>query len=138
MRSAPKPCSNCGALVSDGTARCDKHKVRPGTFADRSRGTRQQRGYGAHWDKLRLVVLRRDAGMCKCDDCKAAGRIREATEVDHIVNKARWRQIHGSLSGVDAESNLQAINSECHAAKTAREARGGSESLEPRNTGPTC
>lgn len=105
------------------------HKVKPGSFADSRRGSRHERGYGAAWDKLRARILKRDAGLCQCADCKHLGRIRVATQVDHIVNKAEWRRLHGSLVGVDAESNLQAINAECHRLKTQREAgRGGKKS----------
>ena len=125
--SPPKPCSHCGCgvLVRDGSDRCEQHKVRAGQFADRSRGTRQQRGYGADWDRRRLRILNAAGGLCQCDECKQAKRLRSATQVDHIVNKAKWRQLHGSLAGVDADSNLQAINKDCHKAKTAREAAAG-------------
>lgn len=123
--SPPKPCSACGVLVRDGTARCEAHKVRPGQFADQRRGSRQARGYGAVWDRLRVRILERDSGLCQCAECTLAGRLRSATQVDHKINKAMWRRLHGSLSGVDDESNLQAINAACHAAKTAREANAG-------------
>lgn len=125
--SPPKPCSFCGCLelVKDGSARCPAHKVRQGQFADRSRGTRHERGYGADWDRRRLRILARDCGLCQCDECKSLGRLRSANIVDHILNKAEWRRRHGSLAGVDADSNLRAINDECHKAKTAREAQQG-------------
>lgn len=123
--SAPKPCTACGVLVRDGTARCEKHKVRLGQFADSRRGSRQSRGYGAIWDKTRRRILARDNGICQCDECKQLGRLRMATEVDHRINKATWKRLHGSLDGVDDDSNLQSINAECHKAKTAREAQQG-------------
>jgi len=110
---APKPCKHpgCKALVRDGSSRCEAHKVRDGTFADRNRGTRQQRGYGAAWERLRLVVLRRDAGLCQ--PCLSAGRITLAVAVDHIKNKAS--------GGTDDLTNLRAICKDCHDAKTAAE-----------------
>lgn len=132
--SPPKPCSDCGVLVYDGTARCLLHKVRIGQFADRSRGTRHERGYGAVWDRIRLRILARDCGLCQCEECKAMNRLRSATTVDHITNKAEWKRQHGSLAGVDADENLRAINVECHKAKTAREAargRGGGKVSDP-------
>lgn len=82
------------------------------------RTSRHERGYGTEWDKLRLFVLRRDGGLCRCATCKASGRIRIASEVDHVVPRAR--------GGSDAPDNLQAINAECHAAKTRRD-NGGKE-----------
>lgn len=119
--AAPKPCSVCRALVHDGTSRCAQHKVREGSFADSRRGSRHERGYGSAWDKLRARILQRDAGICQ--PCLAQGRVHDATHVDHKVSKGEWRRIHGSLAGVDDESNLQAINVDCHKAKTAREAQ---------------
>lgn len=115
--AAPKPCAVCGALVRDGTSRCEAHKVKPGSFADRRRGTSTERGYGAAWRRVRDRIMRRDGGVCRCAECKQLGRIREAHEVDHIVPKAQ--------GGTDDDDNLQAINRECHKAKTAREAAEG-------------
>jgi 5-methylcytosine-specific restriction protein A len=111
---APKPCCQCGVLVSDGTTRCEAHKARPGSFADRSRGTRQQRGYGAEWDRLRELVMQRDAGLCQ--PCRRHGILHLAHAVDHVVPKAR--------GGTDEESNLQAICRPAHQAKTDAEKRG--------------
>lgn len=118
MPSAPpRPCRHpgCGALVRDGSSYCTAHKkakeVVHGSFADRSRGTRHQRGYGSAWDRLRLHILERDCGLCRV--CSEAGRITPAAQVDHIVPKA-W-------GGTDDESNLQAICRTCHTAKTNHE-----------------
>jgi len=76
--------------------------------------SRHERGYGSSWDRLRIAVLKRDNGLCQCSDCQG-GKIRLtiANEVDHIVPKAK--------GGTDDMSNLQAINSVCHKAKTASE-----------------
>lgn len=89
----------------------------PGSFADRQRGSRQERGYGAAWEQTRKRILSRDCGLCQCDDCKALTRVRVATEVDHRVPKAQ--------GGTDDDGNLQAINRDCHKLKTAREALAG-------------
>ena len=82
-------------------------------WADPRRGSRHERGYGTAWDKLRAEVLKRDAGLCRCKHCKASGAVCIATEVDHIVPKAQ--------GGTDDMDNLQAINTECHARKTAED-----------------
>jgi hypothetical protein len=79
-------------------------------FADRRRGSRQSRGYGAEWDKLRLVILQRDLYRCRL----CLPRVTAAHAVDHIVPK--------HLGGTDEPSNLQAICKPCHDAKTAAEA----------------
>lgn len=57
-----------------------------------------------------------------CAHCKAEGRVRAGSEVDHVVPLAD--------GGADDEANLQTLCPEHHAAKTAREAaaragRGG-------------
>lgn len=75
--------------------------------------SRHQRGYGAAWDKLRAQTLKRDRYLCRCDECTTLGRIRAATEVDHIIPKAK--------GGTDEPSNLRAINRDCHRAKTDTE-----------------
>lgn len=72
---------------------------------------------GRPWRRLRDAVLKRDCYLCQCQDCKAAGLPLLADEVDHIVPIAE--------GGTDAESNLQAMNRDCHAKKTAQEAARG-------------
>ena len=110
--------------MQDGTARCAAHKHTDSwRFADSRRGSRHERGYGTSWDKLRLHILARDCGLCQ--PCLAVGTMHEGTHVDHKINKAEWRRRHGTLAGADNESNLQAINAECHKAKTAAEAKQG-------------
>lgn len=113
---AAKPCSHpgCGVLVQDGTSRCFKHP-KLNSFTDKRRGNRHQRGYGAEWTKLRVIILKRDAGICQL--CRAAGRIVFANEVDHIIPKAE--------GGTDEESNLQAICKTCHVKKTQQESKRG-------------
>ena len=69
--------------------------------------SRHDRGYGTAWTKLRLVILRRDSGLCQV--CAAQGIVTRATEVDHIKDKA--------LGGTDAPDNLQSICKPCHIAK---------------------
>lgn len=117
-RASPKPCAHagCPALVFDGAGWCQKHiRPKPGSFSDPSRGTRQQRGYGAEWEKLRKQILQRDKGLCQV--CLQEGRYRPAKAVDHIKPK--------SQGGTDDHDNLQAICVECHRTKTAREAVAG-------------
>lgn len=78
-----------------------------------SKESRQSRGYGKEWDKLRKIVMRRDSFLCCCDECIRLGRIRPAQAVDHRIPKAQ--------GGTDDLSNLCAINTACHQAKTDRE-----------------
>lgn len=101
-------------LVRDGTGRCPAHP-QINRFADKRRGTRQQRGYGGEWDRVRLVILKRDAGLCQ--PCMTRGVLTIGKAVDHIVPKAE--------GGTDDEGNLQTICKACHVVKTAEEARRG-------------
>ena len=80
------------------------------------RGSRHARGYGSAWDKLRLEILRRDCGLCKCQECTRLGRLRIASEVDHIIPKAK--------GGTDDPDNLCSINRDCHRDKSLRD-KGG-------------
>ena len=112
--SAPRPCSKCGVLVADGGTRCEAHK-HVGRWGDERRGSRHERGYGTAWDKRRLRILKRDAGICQA--CLRDGVVHQGTEVDHIVPKAR--------GGTDDDENLQTICREAHRAKTQAESAGG-------------
>ncbi len=77
----------------------------------------QGRG-GRPWRRKRELVMKRDGYLCQCEDCQEAGRLPlEADEVDHIVPVAE--------GGTDDDSNLRAINHDCHKAKTQAEARRG-------------
>lgn len=72
-----------------------------------SRESRHARGYGTAWDKLRRRILERDFHLCQCPACRGGEiRVTPATEVDHITPKAQ--------GGTDDETNLRAVNSECH------------------------
>ncbi len=96
--------------------------------------SKQLRGYGAEWDIKRRRVLHRDGYRCKCSHCAAAGKLLIASEVDHIVSRAKARAMGWSPERIEAEENLQAINSECHKRKTIEE-RGASYRPQ-RRVGP--
>lgn len=65
---------------------------------------------GRPWRRLRDAVLAREP---LCRTCQAQGRIREATQVDHIIPLAQ--------GGTNAVSNLAPICADCHKFKTANE-----------------
>lgn len=73
-----------------------------------------ERTRGSTWMKTRHRILTRDNGLCRCEECRASGRILIAHEVDHVI------PLHEG--GADADHNLAAINSECHKRKSAEEA----------------
>ncbi|RZI62339.1 MAG: HNH endonuclease [Rubrivivax sp.] len=128
--TSPKPCTVCRKLVHDGSARCDEHKVRPGSFADSRRGSRHDRGYGSRWDRTREAIKTRASGLC--EPCRAAGFVHEGHHCDHVISKGEWLRLHGSLVGVDAPSNLQWLNRDCHAQKTVIDRMRASGADVPR------
>ena len=59
--------------MTDGS-RCVAHqRAAPGSFADKSRGSRQERGYGKNWEQIRLRIFRRDNGLCQ--ECLRRGQL---------------------------------------------------------------
>ncbi|MDF3837140.1 HNH endonuclease [Cupriavidus basilensis] len=115
-----RPCRHrgCKALVRGG-GYCEAHKAESSNWSkgEARKGSTTARGYGYRWQRLREFILARDCGICQCEECKALGRVRIATEVDHRVPKAE--------GGTDDPENLRAINADCHKAKTGREGRRG-------------
>lgn len=109
------PCRHrgCAGLVRV-PGYCDAHAGDAvGWKRDHQRGNRHQRGYGTEWDRLRLLILKRDRYLCQCEECRGTGRVLPATEVDHRISKAE--------GGSDDPANLAAINADCHRKKTAKE-----------------
>jgi 5-methylcytosine-specific restriction protein A len=92
------------AMLFNGTPLLQQHP--PPTLAAMTWNTtpRQQRGYGAAWERLRLRILTRDGYMCQCDLCQGLGL--PASHVDHIVRKTD--------GGTDDPSNLRSLNKDCH------------------------
>jgi 5-methylcytosine-specific restriction protein A len=86
------------------------------------RGTRQERGYGAAWDRLRKAFIKAEP---LCRSCAAKGRTHPADEVDHIIPKAN--------GGTDEWDNLQPLCRECHAEKSSAEGHAGKSPEAKRN-----
>lgn len=84
-----------------------------------SKESRQSRGYGAEWEKVRKLVMERDKGLCQPSLRK--GRVVQATQVDHIVSKAEAKRRGWNQSRTDHPSNLQAISKLEHDRKTTEE-----------------
>lgn len=103
--AAPKPCTQCGTLVRDGSARCAAHKV---VWLKR-KPTKRITG-------RRLQAMRADlfSRQPTCEECARHGRVRLATQRDHKVPLAE--------GGADDRSNEQALCDECHEAKSLAEA----------------
>ena len=70
---------------------------------------------GRPWRRKREHILARDGYMCQCEKCKGMKLV--AHEVDHIKPL--------SQGGTDDDTNLRAMNRDCHAEKSKREANPG-------------
>ena len=106
----PRPCptARCRNMTTR-NGRCDDHQ--PIAWASSVGKTPTERGYGAAWRKLRNLALKRDSHLCQL--CLRNGIVTLATEVDHILNKAR--------GGTDSMDNLQSVCRSCHRLKTHKE-----------------
>lgn len=106
----PRPCTFPGCPTLVGSGRCVDHQPR--------RASASERGYGAAWRRKRAAHLRREP---LCRECAGENRVTEATDVDHIISRAR--------GGSEDDSNLQSLCHSHHSRKTAREDGGGWETL---------
>lgn len=71
-----------------------------------------QRGYGYKWQQARAGYL---AKHPLCVHCQAAGRVEEATEVDHVIPH------RGDMTLFWDQTNWQGLCKSCHSGKTATE-----------------
>ena len=108
MKSAPKPCNKpgCGVLVRDGSARCDKHKPPPWT----KKPTATKRITGRKLQAMRTELFKTQP---LCAECERQGRVRLATQRDHIKPLAE--------GGADDGDNVQGLCFDCHEAKSLQE-----------------
>jgi 5-methylcytosine-specific restriction enzyme A len=83
---------------------------------DRLRPSATRRGYGPRWRRARAAYLARHPW---CVPCQAAGRLKPATIVDHVVPH------RGDPVLFWDEGNWAAMCKRCHDTKTAREGRWG-------------
>lgn len=86
-----------------------------------SKESRHKRGYDNEWYKTRARILRRDKGLCRCDECKSSLCPEVATEVHHITSKAAAKQLGWDREQTDHPDNLISINKECHKRETQKE-----------------
>lgn len=112
----PKPCTypGCGILTVKG-GRCAIHIKQTRQRQDKERGTAHARGYGARWQRARLLFLD-DHPLCK--RCEDKGLVVPANVVDHI-------QPHkGDGVLFWDQRNWQPLCKPCHDKKTATEDGG--------------
>lgn len=87
----------------------------PIRLAQVARPAGTERIRGSALQKIRDRILRRDCGVCRCEQCLREGSARFAHEIEHRV--PLW------AGGAEDDDNRYAINRECHEAKTKCEAR---------------
>ncbi|MBI4636118.1 MAG: HNH endonuclease [Candidatus Rokubacteria bacterium] len=103
----PKPCAAPGCPAITHRRFCAPHQQ----AADQARGTAAQRGYGARWRQLRLLILARDP-ICR----DPSGCIAPSTDVDHVIPRAQ--------GGDDREENLRGLCHRHHSRRTAIDSSG--------------
>ncbi|MBI1207493.1 MAG: HNH endonuclease [Azospirillum sp.] len=103
MPSAPPRACRCGTLVPAGKPcpRCSRER-------DLARGSRQQRGYDADWQRFRAAFLRQHP-ICSTPDCGAP-----ATDVDHI------KALRDRGARLDP-ANCRPFCHPCHSRRTGRD-----------------
>jgi len=110
-RAARKcPHVGCNQLLRGPTWQCSKHP----RIAWRKRDDAPKRITGRHLQRARAELF---ANEPLCAECIKHGRIRLATQRDHVLSLEE--------NGEDIASNTQGLCDECHAAKTKRESARG-------------
>jgi 5-methylcytosine-specific restriction protein A len=107
--SAPKPCTQCGVLVRDGTSRCEAHKAQAWI-----KSAPYKRESGRRLQRKRAALF---AAEPLCRECSKHGRVALATIRDHIKPLAE--------GGSDDDGNVQPLCRPCSDAKTAVESARG-------------
>lgn len=92
--------------------------------------SRQERDYGSSWEKLRKLVIARDKGLCQ--SCLKEGRITPGKDVDHIVSRAKAKQLGWSKEATESLSNTQYLCRPHHLAKTEQEQGKTKHAPKPR------
>jgi 5-methylcytosine-specific restriction protein A len=120
-RRPQSTCPHPGCTTTTPGGRCDAHRrdvdLQRWQQADQNRPSARQRGYNTRWEKARKTYLARHP-LCACVECKAGGRVRVATVVDHVVPH------RGDQALFWDTSNWQAMAKTCHDRKTAGEEGG--------------
>lgn len=107
------PCKHpmCPKLVASGCGKyCEEHAA----LHKDDRENASKRGYGSKWQKARKHYLMRHPF---CTECEKAGKLTEATVVDHIIPHRGDQKLFWD------ESNWQPLCKSCHDKKTWNEDR---------------
>ena len=77
-----------------------------------SKLSRQARGYDAQWERTRILVLRRDNGLCQ--RCLRANRVQAGNECHHRTAKAECKRLGWTQAQTDSMDNLETLCHDCH------------------------
>ncbi len=104
------PCKHpgCAKLVPYGSKYCKYHEA----LHRSDRDSASRRGYNSRWQKARVRYLHSHP---LCVECKKAGKLTQATVVDHIVPHRGDQKLFWD------ESNWQPLCKPCHDKKTWNE-----------------
>lgn len=98
----------CPDLINAGERLCERCRKLSYRQQDKDRPSSSKRGYNRHWQRLRLMILRRQP-LCSC------GCGKPSEEVHHL---------DGDSSNNDWD-NLEALAKACHSKITAKETGWG-------------
>lgn len=123
---ALRPCKvpGCAAYAAPGSAMCARHRAE--READR-RSERCTMYSTQRWVRERAAFLRAHP---LCEECRRQGRIRAASQVDHI------RPHRGDAGLFWDQSNWQSLCAACHSRKTAAEDGGFGHAARAREDQP--
>lgn len=93
-----------------------KSRLQPASNLLKAKPSSERRIRGSALMAIIERIKTRDQGLCQ--QCKADGRVRLGSEVDHRL------PLH--LGGSESDDNRWLLCADCHAAKTKHEARGRS------------
>ena len=110
---APHPCPHpgCPALVPMGKGRCPAHELSAQVADRQRRGTAAERGYGARWQRARVLFLAANP-LCRPCGLKSPPVLTAATVVDHVIDHK------GDPTLFWEQSNWQPSCESCHNART--------------------
>lgn len=108
---ALKPCLDCGKLSQD--TRCPVHTAQVNRARDQRRGTRQQRGLNAEYDRNRATLL---ANVTVCAVCGRPGSPDDPLTAGHVTDRR-----NGGGNGLD---NLRAEHASFNYSQGKRPCRG--------------
>jgi 5-methylcytosine-specific restriction protein A len=111
----PVPCRTCKKSTVNDNKYCDTHQDNAVGWISR-KSAWQGKGSTRQWRVKRARILKRDRGLCV--KCLEEEIFTQATEVDHILNKAS--------GGTEMDSNLMSLCKWHHNQKTRLESSGSS------------